>query len=121
MVIEMLLNNDIPFFFVQMILNFQKELNVIMYIIEFFKKISRIISFEQNLTKIWIFKVYVFVMFKMKFLINKVYYNILSQQMGQLDGKGVCLQSKSDGIKPHGWCCAWSTMICLLNIFLLNH
>jgi len=28
----MLLNNDIQFFFVQMILNFQKEINVIMYI-----------------------------------------------------------------------------------------
>jgi hypothetical protein len=26
------------FFFVQMILNFKKEINVIMYIIEFFKK-----------------------------------------------------------------------------------
>jgi hypothetical protein len=36
MVIEMLLNNDIPLFFVQMILNFQKEINVIVYIIEFF-------------------------------------------------------------------------------------
>jgi len=35
MVIEMLLNNDIQFFFYQMILNFQKEINVIMYIIEF--------------------------------------------------------------------------------------
>jgi len=35
MVIEMLLNNDIQFiFFVQMILNFQKEINEIMYIIE---------------------------------------------------------------------------------------
>jgi len=34
MVIEMLLNNDIQFCFVQMILNFQKEINVIMYIIE---------------------------------------------------------------------------------------
>jgi hypothetical protein len=34
MVIEMLLNNDIQLFFVQMILNFQKEINVIMYIVE---------------------------------------------------------------------------------------
>jgi hypothetical protein len=51
-----------------MILNFQKEINVIMYIIEFLK----IISFEQNFNKIWIFKVYVFVMFKMKYLINKM-------------------------------------------------
>jgi hypothetical protein len=40
------------FFFVQMILNFQKEINVIMYIIEFFIKKSAIISFEQNLNKI---------------------------------------------------------------------
>jgi hypothetical protein len=40
MVIEMLLNNDIQIFFVQMILNFQKEINVIMYIIvNFFLKI----------------------------------------------------------------------------------
>jgi hypothetical protein len=38
MVIEMLLNNDIQFyFFVQMILNFQKEINVIMYIMKIFK------------------------------------------------------------------------------------
>jgi hypothetical protein len=36
MVIEMLLNNNIQFSFVQMILNFQGEVNVIMYIIEFF-------------------------------------------------------------------------------------
>ncbi len=38
------------FFFVQMILNFQKEITVIMYIIEFLK--FKIISFEQNLNKI---------------------------------------------------------------------
>jgi hypothetical protein len=41
MVIKMLLNNDIqPLFFLQMILNFQKEINAIMYIIEFYKKNS---------------------------------------------------------------------------------
>jgi hypothetical protein len=40
MVIEMLLNDDIQLFFVQMILNFQKEINVIMYIIEIFLKIN---------------------------------------------------------------------------------
>jgi hypothetical protein len=40
MVIEMLLNNNIYFLFVQMILNFQKEINVIMYIIEFLEKIN---------------------------------------------------------------------------------
>jgi len=38
MVIEMLLNNHIQLFFVQMILNFQKEINVIMYIIDLKKK-----------------------------------------------------------------------------------
>ncbi len=38
MVIEMLFNNDIQIFFVQMVLNFQKEINVIMYIIELKKK-----------------------------------------------------------------------------------
>jgi len=38
MVIEMLLNNNIQLFFVQMILNFQKEINLIMYIIDFFLK-----------------------------------------------------------------------------------
>jgi hypothetical protein len=36
MVIEMLLNDDIQIFFVQMILNFQKEIHVIIYIIDFF-------------------------------------------------------------------------------------
>jgi hypothetical protein len=44
MVIEMLLNSDIQIFFVQMILHFQKEINVIMYIIEFLK--SKIKSFH---------------------------------------------------------------------------
>jgi hypothetical protein len=34
MIIEMLLNNDIQKKFIQMILYFQKEINVIMYIIE---------------------------------------------------------------------------------------
>ncbi len=67
----MLLNDDIQPFFVQMILNFQKEINVIMYIIENLKN-NWIISFEQNLNKIWNFKVYVFIMFKMKYLINKM-------------------------------------------------
>jgi hypothetical protein len=38
MVIEMLLNSDIQIFFVQMILHFHKEINVIMYIIEILKK-----------------------------------------------------------------------------------
>jgi hypothetical protein len=53
-----------------------------MYIIEFFKNKIQIISFEQNLNKIWNFKIYVFVMFRMKHLINKMQCNILSQKMG---------------------------------------
>jgi hypothetical protein len=44
--IEMLLNNDIQIFLVQMILNFQKEINVIMYIIEILK--SKLKSFDLN-------------------------------------------------------------------------
>jgi hypothetical protein len=36
MVIKMLLNNDIQKKIAQMISNFQKEINLIMYIIEFF-------------------------------------------------------------------------------------
>jgi hypothetical protein len=55
-----------------MITNFQKEINVIMHIIEFKFFFFWIISFEQNLNKIWIFKVYVFVMFKMKHLLNRM-------------------------------------------------
>jgi hypothetical protein len=41
---------------VHMILHFQMEINVIMYIIEIFKKYIQIISFEQNFNKIWIFQ-----------------------------------------------------------------
>jgi len=52
MVIEMLLNNDIQLFFVQMILHFQKEINVIMYIIRnfFFKNSNHFIwtKFQKN-------------------------------------------------------------------------
>jgi hypothetical protein len=36
----MLLNNDIQLFFVQMILQFWKEINVIMYIIKLKKKVN---------------------------------------------------------------------------------
>jgi hypothetical protein len=55
-----------------MMLHFQKEINVIMYIIEILKKKTWIISFEQNFNKLWIFKDYVFVMFKMKYFINRM-------------------------------------------------
>ncbi len=40
--------------------------------------------------------------------------------MRWLDAKGVYLHSKDKGIKPHGWCCVWSTMVCSPNIFLSN-
>jgi hypothetical protein len=40
MAIEMLLNDDIQLFFVQMILNFQKGINVIIYVIEILKKVN---------------------------------------------------------------------------------
>jgi hypothetical protein len=39
-------------------------------------------SFEQNINKIWIFKIHVFVMFKMKYLIYKFWCNILSHKWG---------------------------------------
>ncbi len=45
-----------------MILHFQKEIIVK----------TRIISFVQNFNKIQNFKIYVFVMFKLKYLINKI-------------------------------------------------
>jgi len=59
-------------------LHFQNETNVIMYIIE--KKLNKnlFISFGQNFNKIWNFKVYVFGMFKMKYLINRMQCKILS-------------------------------------------
>jgi hypothetical protein len=42
----------VNFFFVQMILDFQKEIKITMYIIEIFKKKDGIISFEQNFNKL---------------------------------------------------------------------
>ncbi len=66
------------FFFVEMILKFQKEINAITYNAKLKK-----IKFESfHLNKISIkyeFKVYVFVMFKMKYFINRMQCNILSQ------------------------------------------
>jgi hypothetical protein len=38
-------------------------------------------------------------MFKMKYLINKMQCNILSQQMCWFDGKGVCFHPRGQGIK----------------------
>ncbi len=72
MVIEMLLSNDIQLFFCSNDFKLSKE-NKRDYVtlLNLKKKQIRIISFEQNLNKIWIFKVYVFVMFKMKYLVNR--------------------------------------------------
>jgi hypothetical protein len=62
-----------------MFLHFQNKINIIMFIIE--EKKTLIISFESNLNHIWIFKVYVFVVFKMKYLMNIMQCNTLSQQV----------------------------------------
>jgi hypothetical protein len=43
----------------------------------------------------------IFIMFKMKYLINKMQCNTLSQQVWWLDGKGGCLYLRSQGIKPY--------------------
>ncbi len=40
----------------------------------------------------------------MKYLINRMQCNTLSQQVGYIDGKGVYLHSKGQGIKPYKWC-----------------
>jgi hypothetical protein len=83
-----------------MSLHIQKEINVIMYIIK--KKL--IILFGQNFNKIWIFKAFVFVMFKMKYLIHKMQCNTLSQLVWWLDGKGVFPHPRGQWIEFHKWC-----------------
>jgi len=40
----------------------------------------------------------------MKYLINIMKCNTLSQQVRRLDGTSVCLHPKGQGIKPHKWC-----------------
>jgi hypothetical protein len=73
MVIEILLNNDIQLFFCSNDFKLLKinKCNYVHYFLKI-KKETQIISFEQHFNKIWIFKVHVFVMFKMKYLINKM-------------------------------------------------
>ncbi len=87
-----------------MSLHFEKEINVIMYIIEKSLKLKFNISFGQNFNKIWTFKIYVCVMFKMKYLINKMQDNTLSQQVWWLYGRNVCFHPRGQNIKPHKWC-----------------
>ncbi len=43
-------------------------------------------------------------MFKMKYLINKMQCNTLSQQVLWFDGKCVCFYRKGERIKFHKWC-----------------
>jgi len=43
-------------------------------------------------------------MFKIKYLINRMQYNTLSQQVWWLDGRGVYLYPRGQGIKFHKWC-----------------
>jgi hypothetical protein len=63
----MLLNNDIQIFFCSTDFTLSKG-NKCNYIHYWFKNENKnwIISFGQNFKKTWIFKVYVFVMFKIK-------------------------------------------------------
>jgi hypothetical protein len=56
-----------------------------MYIIQILKKINSNHFIWKQFQFEWIFRFYVFVMFKMKYLINRMQCNILSQQMGWLD------------------------------------
>jgi len=102
MVIEMLLNSDIlkklfKWFYILKII-------IIMYVIKFKKKVNSNHFIWQNRNNIWIFKFYVFIMFKMKYLIYKMQCNTLSQQVGWFDGGGVCFHFKGQGIKFHKWC-----------------
>ncbi len=61
--------------FGQMILHFQKEMNVIVYIIIIIIKYILSISSKQNVNEIENFKVDVCVMFKMKYWINIMHCN----------------------------------------------
>jgi len=85
-----------------MILHFQKEINVIIYIIE--KKILKSFHMDKkNSIRYEFFKLYIFVMFKMKYLINKMQCNTRSEQVWWLDGRVFCLHFTSQRIKLHKW------------------
>ncbi len=101
----MLLNNDIQKKNCSNDFTFSKG-NKCNYVCMEEKKLNLtlVISFEQNFNQIWIFKVYVFVMFKIKYLVNRMQCNTLLQQLWWVDGKGVCLHPKGQGSKPHKWC-----------------
>jgi len=45
------------------------------------------------------FKFFIFIMFKMKYLINRMQCNTLSQQVWWFDGKGVCFRPRGQRIK----------------------
>jgi hypothetical protein len=50
------------------------------------------------------FQILCFCNFKMKYFINRMNCNILSQQMTWFDGRGVCFHFKGQAIKPLKWC-----------------
>jgi hypothetical protein len=72
MVIEMLVNDAIQIFFCSNDFKLSKGNKCDYVHYWFFNKKIQIILFEQNFNNTWIFKVYVFVMFKMKYLINRM-------------------------------------------------
>jgi len=100
----MLLNNDIQFVFYSndFIVSKGNKWNYVHY--WNFKKKNLNHSLWQNFNKISILKVYVIIMFKMKYLINRMQCNTLSQKMGYFDNKGVCFHFEGQGIKPYKWC-----------------
>ncbi len=55
-------------------------------------------------------------MFKIKYLINKMQCNILSQQARWLDGKGVCLHSKGQKSRDQT---SW-VVLCVVNNGMLT-
>jgi hypothetical protein len=76
-----------------MILHFQKEINIIVYIIK--KNIKlKFNHFVWTKFQHMNFQILFFVMFKMKYLINKMQCNTLSQQVWWLDGRGVYLHPR---------------------------
>ncbi len=58
-----------------------------MYIIEFKKNKLKSFHLDKISIRYEFSKKNIFVMFKMKYLINRMQYNILSQQVGWFDGK----------------------------------
>jgi hypothetical protein len=108
MVIEMLLNNDIQ-------KNCSNDFtfstgNKCNYVHYWTKNQNKFESFYLNkiLIRLKNFKVYILIIFLMKYLINRMQCNILSQQMGWLNGKGVCFILKVKALN-------FTTGVCMVN------